>query len=402
MNESAWEDLVIEGRSAPPRLSDDQFAEWVRGRPIFVSSPIDEEMTPNREAVRARLESLGAEPVMWEAITPQDRRPESAYLEGVDRSHLFVLLAGKRYGVSDSSGYSATHKEAMRAEERGTPRLLFERARLLPADRDGKLNDWLKSMYVGVSGATYPDPPGLEERLEDRLRDIAASQESTWVKLGRFVFPGQVGRRSGTGGSEYTARALLLDGVARHYANELVSSRYRGTNLLTWGTTSEQVNVTAVDIETVATSRDSMVIRMSGVESGGPLRTVAFGTISSGGRTADAAEQVTGFAEMAFFGADPGKWDRFMRAVFGPSGPTLPQVLATTRAESWLAEGLVRLFIVENLLGRFGGYFTRLDVGPATGKSIRLGCQFIPGGQRPETITIAGAVPLLGGESKRD
>lgn len=88
----AWEQLSVERRATPPKLSDDVFQDWISGRPIFVGSRMDDEMRPSRAAVRARLASIGAEPVMWETITPQDRGPEDAFLEGVDRSDIAVFL----------------------------------------------------------------------------------------------------------------------------------------------------------------------------------------------------------------------------------------------------------------------------------------------------------------------
>jgi hypothetical protein len=103
---------------------------------------MDAEMAAAREAVRGLLERWGAVPVMWEAITPRDQQPQAAFLEGVDSSAVFVLLLGSRYGAADASGYSPTHKEANRASERHTPRLLFMQRDVSDQDRAGKLNDW--------------------------------------------------------------------------------------------------------------------------------------------------------------------------------------------------------------------------------------------------------------------
>lgn len=54
---------------------------------------------------------------MWEETTPRDQGPRDAYLEGADRSQIFLLPHGMRYGVSDESGFSPPHQETSRAAE---------------------------------------------------------------------------------------------------------------------------------------------------------------------------------------------------------------------------------------------------------------------------------------------
>src|SRR5207248_2661188 len=112
--ESSWNSLIVENAAHPAPLSEERFRDWMAGRNIFVSSTMDAEMTPFREAVRAYIHSMGATPIMWEEITPRDEGPQQAYLGGVDRSGVFVLLFGSRYGVTDASGYSPTHQEGNR------------------------------------------------------------------------------------------------------------------------------------------------------------------------------------------------------------------------------------------------------------------------------------------------
>lgn len=48
-----WKDLIIERRAHPLPLAEDRYRAWVTGRQIFVSSLMDQEMTPYRNAVRA-------------------------------------------------------------------------------------------------------------------------------------------------------------------------------------------------------------------------------------------------------------------------------------------------------------------------------------------------------------
>src|SRR3712207_3393320 len=106
--DSTWDNLIVESSAHPAPLSNERFRDWMAGRPIFVSSTMDAEMTPYRSAVRDYLHRMGASPITWEEITPRDEGPQNTYLSGVDRSSVFVLLLGSRYGVTDASGYSPT------------------------------------------------------------------------------------------------------------------------------------------------------------------------------------------------------------------------------------------------------------------------------------------------------
>lgn len=235
MDRTRWQQHITERRGTPPPLDDHRFRTWMTGRPIFVSSASITELTPARDAVRAFIHRWGGEPVMWEEITPRDQRAHHAYLDGVDRSDLLVLLLGTRYGVSDHSGYSPTHQERNWAAARGIPRLLFERAGMAASERDGKLNDWVRSLYNEVSGSTYSDPQELVLKLEKQLREIAGAQEMPWVKLGPLVVPGTVERRGSHGRVTYEVCTALRDAGARRAVAELMHGRHHlAADRLTW------------------------------------------------------------------------------------------------------------------------------------------------------------------------
>ena len=144
---------------------------------------MDQEITAYRNAVRAHLHAIGASPVMWEEITPRDEGPQRAYLNGVDRSSVFLLILGSRYGITDQTGYSPTHQEGNRAAEKRIPRLLFELASLKDSERDGRLNDWLRSLHHEISGASFTNDADLVAQLDARLREMAAQSERLWIKL---------------------------------------------------------------------------------------------------------------------------------------------------------------------------------------------------------------------------
>ena len=397
-----WDSLVLERGASPLLLDDTAFRDWMRGRRIFVSSVMDSEMKTDRGSVRALIMRWGGIPVMWEAITPQDKRPEGAYLEGVETSSLFVLLLGSRYGVSDASGYSPTHKEANRARERDLPRLLFLRSEVGDADRAGKLNDWLRGLYAEVSGASYSSPEDLCSRLEDQLREMAAKQESLWLKLGPLVFPGRVSERRTSGNSTYIITARVRDGAVRRGLSSL-SGMYGGVRAdrLTWNTNTEAVRVEEIGSETTRASESAVTVTC--IQSGQqPSNYSMLGAVTvagaNGGRSYGPSDQAELWANTAVFGQPAANSQRGgsfdMVSMFAAhSGPTLPEVLRAHSADGWLAEGLTRLFIVEHLIAKYGGHFDRLEVGPATANGIRVRAEFTPKGA-PKAAVIEGLAPV--------
>jgi hypothetical protein len=362
---------------------------------------MDEEMTADREAVRALVRRWGATPVMWEEITPRDQQPNAAYLEGVDTSDALVLLLGSRYGVPDSSGYSPTHQEANRARDRHIPRLLFVHSEIADQDRAGKLNDWLRELYVEVSGGRYTSPADLSVMLEERFRETAAAMESVWLKLGPIVFPGSVTSRRGVGGAAYNVNARVRDAVVRRALTDLVGMYTRiRADRLSLGIETQPITVQDVTAGTVRTSESEVVITCSQSHDQrgayGSLGGVTFAD-SASGRSYGPADHAEQWAARAVFGAstsDAGRARFDMRETFSMhDGPTLPEVLRTHGAGGWVAEGLTRLFLVEHLTTKFGGHFESLEIGPATAKAVRVSARFLPDSASRAAI-VSGAVPL--------
>jgi len=79
-----------------------------------------------------------------------------------------------------------------------------------------------------------------------------------------------------------------------------------------------------------------------------------------------------------------------------PETATLPHVLRACSAGGWLAEGLTRLYPIEEVSRRYDGHFHYLDVGPSTATSIRIRGAFTFGAasSHQDPITIEGNVPL--------
>lgn len=391
-----WTNLIIDRRAAPRRLTDEQFQEWMAGRPIFVSSVMDKEMNPARDAVRAWIHQWGGEPVMWEEIVPRDQRSQYAYLDGVDRSNVFVLLLGSRYGVADDSGASPTHKEGTRAKERGVTRLLFTPADLASSDRDVKVNDWLGSLYNEVSAAKYANPDDLTRQLGQRLRELASAQETPWVKVGPIIVPGSVRQRTSKGETEFVVTAAVKDPTARRALSGLGGWQSRGqVDRLTWGTETFPVDVSDVEIQTTATSEGNVTLtcRLARNRNDNPMH---IGLTAGFGRTIGAGEQAVAWARRAILGEEVGRRDAtdLLHSMTAPDGPTLPQVLAAHGAREWLAEGLVRLYLIEGLVTKYGGHFERLDVGPAAATTVRVAAVFRLNDFQGSSVVIEDAVPL--------
>lgn len=108
------------------------------------------------------------------------------------------------------------------------------------------------------------------------------------------------------------------------------------------------------------------------------------------------ADQAVMWAERAVFGKQPAAPTArsLVHSMTTPDGPTLPEVLASLQAREWLAEGGTRLYLVEGLLTKYGGHFTRLDIGPATATGVRVYAEFVVDGVQPQPVDIGGIVTL--------
>jgi hypothetical protein len=392
MSKPQWDNLVIDGSAAPPQLDEQQFREWMSHRRFFVSSVMDDEMTPFREAVRAWLDSVGSPPIMWEEITPRDERSDVAYLEGVNRSDGFLLLLGSRYGVTDQTGFSPTNKEANQAKDRGIPRLVFDYVGVTASGRDGRLNDWLQSLYAEVSTARFSDETDLIRKLDQRLREIASHQETPWLKLGPIVVPGTVRSHSDGLEKRFEVTIRTRDRQIQRLLSELSSYR-SGVEIdrLTWGVVTYPVTVEDANEATLSTSVREYTIRLRQASGrGGNPMNVTVNDITPG-------EQVQLWSQRALFGesAIPRAYrdaDYETRPEFEP----LPQVLRRYSAHGWLAGGLARLYFVEGVSDKFEGTIENLEVGPATSSSVRIEADFHITTHEQDTVNIRGIVPIEG------
>jgi hypothetical protein len=374
--EGIWTKLLVDGGATPPSIIEERFRAWMGGRRIFVSSVMDDEMLSSRLAVREYLSKYGAEAIMWESITPADARPQDAYLEGVRRSEIFLLIVGSRYGQSDASGYSPIHKEGNRAAELGLTRLLFEKSGINAAERDGRLNDWTGSLYSELSGGKYGSPEELVSVVDSRLREIASMQETYWVKIGNLVFPGSVRRSSSGNQTTFVVTSEIRDAAVRRAIGNLLkpgmgqSSETR----LSWASETHRVRITEVTSHSLGMSAEEFKISCSATETAMWRSYSPMTYVDNYGKSFGPREQAEVWLSTAVFGNQITKPSDhpFYRNSSGEPGPSLANVLSSTGARGWRAEGLTRLYLVEELDRLFAGYVSELEVGPATAASIRV------------------------------
>ena len=160
--------------------------DWASGRRVFVSSLITD-MPAERSAVRAAVETVGATPVMFEDLGPQDVSAEQAYLSGVRSSDIYVGMWGPRYGVRMADGYSATHAEFLEAERNGLRLCVFVHGES-SGEMDGPQRDLVQGARNLYTTGFWSDPGDLGRRVHRRLADLAAEDLAPWVRVGRAVF----------------------------------------------------------------------------------------------------------------------------------------------------------------------------------------------------------------------
>ncbi|KLO46596.1 hypothetical protein ABW17_01695 [Mycobacterium nebraskense] len=140
--------LLVDQRSASLAASEHDVRAWASGRRVFVSSLITD-MPAERSAARTAIETVGATPVMFEDLGPQDVSAEQAYLAGVRSSDVYVGMWGRRYGVRMPDGYSATHAEFLEAERNGLRLCLFVHGEG-SGDMDGAQRDLIQGDRLGA------------------------------------------------------------------------------------------------------------------------------------------------------------------------------------------------------------------------------------------------------------
>jgi hypothetical protein len=110
---------------------------------------------------------------MAEDFGAKPQSPQSACLNGVATSSIYVGIYGKRYGyVASSSGLSATEEEFQEARQRGIPILLF----VSQEEKDDDQKQFLERVMgyeVGFTRASYDSPSDLKDKIVQAINDLA-------------------------------------------------------------------------------------------------------------------------------------------------------------------------------------------------------------------------------------
>jgi len=179
-------DLLIDEQAASLSLEPAALRGWGQRQRVFVSSLITD-MPEERRSVREAIESVGAQPVMFEEeLGAQDVNSYDAYLDGVRSSGIYVGLFGARYGVRTARGFSATEEEFREAEQLGLRLCVFTNSG--GQEVEGAQRDLIDGARNLLTTAPWTDPVDLGRRVARRLGDLAAQELSPWVRLGETVF----------------------------------------------------------------------------------------------------------------------------------------------------------------------------------------------------------------------
>jgi hypothetical protein len=249
-----------------------------------------------------------------------------------------------------------------------------------------------------VSGGTYGDTTELTQKLEARLRELAGAQLTPWIKVGQLVFPGVVVRRNRSGEVEFEIQATVRELAIRQAMEEIGSWRAGvSTDRLTWATNTQRIRSLEAEVRATAATQSEVTFMGQLSDQDNSSRSVMSDVTMElrDGRRLAPADQAAMWARHAAFGDDIAELpDATDRAILGREKMTLPGVPTANGARGWLAEGLVRLYLVEGLIARFGGGFEHLEIGPSTAMSVRAKAIFRPGGFQPPAVAIEGLVPL--------
>ena len=134
---------------------------------VFVSSRLGE-CEAERASARVEIESLGHQPVMFEAAGARPYAPRSVYLRGLDESQIFVGIYREGYGfIADDMEISGLEDEYRVAKSLGIPQLLY-------VLRGAKMESELRSLVDEFTGphitvSSFEDAAEVAEKIRNDL-----------------------------------------------------------------------------------------------------------------------------------------------------------------------------------------------------------------------------------------
>lgn len=179
-------------------------------RKVFISS-VMRGFAPERAAARRAVETLRHLPVMAEDFGATATTPQTACLEGVRLSEIYVGLFGARYGTRVASGMSPTEEEFREAELRGLDVLCFVSKVPLDADQH-KFIDSIKNYEHGKMLAFYESTDDLKDLITRALNDLAVTSSGGGLdaSLARQRFDARQGDRDRYGQNDPELRLAIV------------------------------------------------------------------------------------------------------------------------------------------------------------------------------------------------
>ena len=148
---------------------------------MFISSEM-KDLLDERRALASALRDMGLKVVMFEDLGGREDDAETAYLDGVARSDIYLAVIADRYGRMLPSGRSPTHEEY-----RAARRLGLRIAAWVATDgsgRQGDARDFVDELQQFHTTGGYADSASLVSSAVERLGEIAAEEDVPWIKLG--------------------------------------------------------------------------------------------------------------------------------------------------------------------------------------------------------------------------
>jgi hypothetical protein len=381
MLEQAPEQLLVDLSPAPPPDAA-EVREWAAGQSVFVSSVITG-MTDERKSCAQGIEAVGAVPILFEDFGGMDDDPEDAYLSQVASSDIYLGILGQRYGKPLKTGYSATHAEYDEAMRRGLRSSIWNSAGGL----DGPQRDFLEAVRVFHTTGSYSSADDLAQRIERRLRVIAAESIAPWVKLGNATFRATSVQDDGR---QITVKARIRDNtVATNLEARRPDSSY-GRNFetrITWPAGTSPVRIAMVISETTSSQSRTMTIVGNRVpENRSNLLEMGFDGRSS--------EDLTELAMRVALLGEPNPLGT-MSFLAAAENPLL--AVAGLRLSEDSFEQIALLLVIEELVGRRGAdHITHFRLGPLHLGHRRLRLGWMPvrryQNQDPAELIIEGDI----------
>lgn len=337
---------------------------WAADQHVFVSSVMSG-MTVEREAVVRAITTVGAQPVWFEAFGGMDDDPEYAYNAHVASSDIYVGILGARYGRPLKTGYSATHAEYNEAAARGLRISVWTTS----ADQDGRQRDFLDEVRVFHTTGTFTSSDDLAQRVEGRLRAMAADALAQWVKVGNTVF-----RATGVNddGRTITIVGRVRDNaVAASLEGRRPDASYgrNSETRITWPGGTSLVRIKSVVSET--TSSRARKITLTADRTPGNRSSLL--EMAVGNRT---PEDLTELAARVVFLGEPNPLDTMSFMVSGTN--PFPAIESLGLPED-AVEQVALLLVTELLVGERGvDHMTSFRLGPERAGRRRLRLAWMP------------------------